>query len=1050
MPFYSPTDLLAVPLGPTGIHLTWTPYWSEEPSNPDAPQHHYASVDLYRSTNGGAWELIGEWRYQAAFLDSWTDWACQDGTSYNFILFVGDWDSIATDWSNESAAITPLTAPGSLSGSAGPTSVYLEWVDYCQNESGFKIYQDGVLAATLGANVISHTITGLTQGRVYNFRVTAYNAITESVPSNTIDLLTENPPAKPSNLVATVTATTKGRLNWLDNSDVEVDYHIEQSSTSATAGFTDIAQVGENIITYEVTGLTSNTQYWFRVRAENSSGFSSYSNVATMVTLAAIAAPTNLVCIPISGTVMDIYFDDNSELEDFHCVERKDSGAYSEIVQLQPNRNCYRNTGLTTGTVYTYQVRAKQGASSYSTYCAEVAATTLSVPGNPTSGSFIAVQDTSIELYWRGPYLTTETGCRLERSDTGSGGTYNEIAVIGRGLEYVYVGGNVTLYRFLDTGLTPGHRYDYRVRAYNGAGNSGYHSLNYTTTLLKYPFSKFEKLIRKQNPLIVYLVEINPLIVLAGWALSDGQTYTYETTFDERGSAIIDAFENGAALIGQLSIANTESNAGSWYYDPLVKKVYVHPTSADSPADYLITGSFWMYLTNWQKSETIFNEHYYLPLVAADGIPDISQEMQPYYEGNFVITSGSLSLINGAINKWNYFDRKFEKYIFLNRKAKTLAGGEGFTYQEFKTINTGIINSQNCTDQRTAFELRDYRDGINRTVPYNKYFPDEFVNIDENSEFKIKPYGYGVITNAVPICIDTVNRVFSFHDGRIKSVQAVTQNGSTLTVNTDYFIDYQRGRIVLARGLAYTASDIILINFTGAVDSADDVIATGAAIFRDIMNNFLNIPDAELDLTSIWSTHLAKTTALSLYLWKEIDSQELMRRIERSIQADTFQTAEGKIGIKPQITTAPSNVAYIPNAHIFDFSMEKSGDSIFNEINVYYSEDSSTDKFQCVNRQVPSAVWKYGISKPLDIYTALASEAEAISLAAAIVSLLDKAIITFTVPRTLFCHLPGDLIYLTRSRYFNSSGAANKILLRILSISKNQSGGRTTITAEEV
>jgi hypothetical protein len=409
-----------------------------------------------------------------------------------------------------------------------------------------------------------------------------------------------------------------------------------------------------------------------------------------------------------------------------------------------------------------------------------------------------------------------------------------------------------------------------------------------------------------------------------------------------------------------------------------------------------------------------------------------------------------VSFLNGEINSLNYWDPKFGKYLFINRKVKVLAGGNGFTYSQFETISTGIVDSYDCDDRRITFNLRDLRDGINKTLPIDKYTVTEFARLDEQSEDRPKAFWYGDVTNAVPTCIDTTNRIFEFHAGRIKSVEYVYQNGATLTAGTDYFIDYQRGRIILARGLIYSANDIILVDFTGAVTDADEVIQTGAHIFKHLLNTYMDIADTDLDLDSIWATHVAKTTALTIGAWKDTDSQDLIRRIERSIEAYTFQSADGKLGIKVPLTTAPTDIFYVPNEYILGFSMGRNKASLYSLVNVYYGEDASIDKYalqQVTNNQLN---YKHKVSQPLDVYTALNTSALAATLGSNIVALLDRARITFTVNRSLFTHQPGDLIYFTRDRFYDQSSTASNKLLRILSISKLHSSGRTEITAEVV
>ncbi len=86
------------------------------------------------------------------------------------------------------------------------------------------------------------------------------------------------PPIAPTNLVATAGPASQINLNWTDNSNDELGFKIERSLDGIT-GWTQIAAPAVNAITYVNTGLASGT-YYYRVRAHNSAGDSSWSAIA--------------------------------------------------------------------------------------------------------------------------------------------------------------------------------------------------------------------------------------------------------------------------------------------------------------------------------------------------------------------------------------------------------------------------------------------------------------------------------------------------------------------------------------------------------------------------------------------------------------------------------------------------------------------------------------------------------------------------------------------------------------------------------------------------
>ncbi|TKB96248.1 LamG-like jellyroll fold domain-containing protein [Pedobacter cryophilus] len=89
-------------------------------------------------------------------------------------------------------------------------------------------------------------------------------------------------------------------VNWNDNSNNENNFVIERSLNGTT--FTQIAQVGANVITYTDLNLVPNTKYYYRLKAVNSTESSSYSAVSSVTTPPIPTAPTKASgANPING-----------------------------------------------------------------------------------------------------------------------------------------------------------------------------------------------------------------------------------------------------------------------------------------------------------------------------------------------------------------------------------------------------------------------------------------------------------------------------------------------------------------------------------------------------------------------------------------------------------------------------------------------------------------------------------------------------------------------------------------------------------------------------
>ncbi len=130
------------------------------------------------------------------------------------------------------------------------------------------------------------------------------------------------------------------------------------------------------------------------------------------------------------------------------------------------------HTGLTNGTTYYFMVTAVHaiGESIESNEVSATPAISVIIPDAPSNLQATAVSSTQINLAWT-DNSANEDGLRIERK-TGAGGTYNEIATVGA---------NITNYSD-SASLVANTIYCYQIRAFNGAGNSGYSNESCTTT----------------------------------------------------------------------------------------------------------------------------------------------------------------------------------------------------------------------------------------------------------------------------------------------------------------------------------------------------------------------------------------------------------------------------------------------------------------------------------------------------------------------------------------------------------------------------------------
>ena len=396
------------------------------------------------------------------------------------------------NWTESWDVLNISAAPSGLTTSAlADDQVQVNWTSNSSDETGFKVdratnssFTTGLVTTTVG-KVTSFVSTGLSANTTYYYRVRSYNQMGSSSNTGTSTVTTTSAPIAPSGLAGTTVSKTEIDLTWVDNSDDETGFKIDRATNSSfTTGLTTFTIATANTTSYSDTGVSADTQYWYRVRSYDSHGSS--ANSASINKISDLNDPTNVTATVVSNTQVNVTWTDNSTHENSYIVVRTpDDGGQPDMNTADwamfsaggANTTSYNDTTATTDQNYWYGVFAW-------IYPTEVASAiiwdnVITLPAAPSSLAVVATGAMHVDLSWTNN-SSTETGFAIFRAPdvSGSPGTFTQIGSVGSAPP-----------SYSDTSVAPETKYWYEVTAVNGTGSSGYSNQVSQTTAIAAPSS---------------------------------------------------------------------------------------------------------------------------------------------------------------------------------------------------------------------------------------------------------------------------------------------------------------------------------------------------------------------------------------------------------------------------------------------------------------------------------------------------------------------------------------------------------------------------------
>lgn len=416
------------------------------------------------------------------------------GSTYYFRI-------MANNVVGSSVAVGPISsttfnvpsAPNTPSAVAGVTSATVKWTAPTSNGgsaiTGYTVQASktsdfATIDATVAASstAVSASVTGLTAGQSYFFRVLAKNVVGSGASSTSVSATIFNVPSAAQTLSAVAgnkSLTVKWTAPASNGGTAVTGYTVQASKTAdfAVIDGTVTAAATATSIAVPVSGI--NTPYYYRVAAKNAAGTGAFTTgPSTITTFNVPASATSVTATKGAGLITVKWVapasNGGSAITGYDVQVSTDPtfASITKTVTATSTAVSSAVSGLAPATTYYARVIAKNVVGS-ATPSATASAVTSALPGLPTSVTAVAVAPTAtvapgVKVTWVAPTAATLDGAAI----TGYKVQYSTDATFASGVTTVALTGTGVTTTLAN--LSASTKYYVQVAAVTGAGTGAY------------------------------------------------------------------------------------------------------------------------------------------------------------------------------------------------------------------------------------------------------------------------------------------------------------------------------------------------------------------------------------------------------------------------------------------------------------------------------------------------------------------------------------------------------------------------------------------------